>query len=87
MELEGGTAVQLACSWRLQAGTDAIITAAFYGTEGGAALRNVGGSFTISPPSAIAAPPPSRSPARRTNGAAAPPPTGQPAWPRSSLRS
>ena len=43
--LAGGTAVQLACSWRLQAGCDAIISAAFYGTEGGAALRNVGGSF------------------------------------------
>ena len=40
-----GTAVQLACSWRLQAGQDAIISAAFYGTEGGAALRNVNGSF------------------------------------------
>jgi predicted dehydrogenase len=45
VELETGTAVQLACSWRLQAGQDAIISAAFYGTEGGAALRNVGGSF------------------------------------------
>jgi predicted dehydrogenase len=45
LELEGGTAVQLACSWRLQAGTDAIISAAFYGTDGGVALRNVGGSF------------------------------------------
>jgi predicted dehydrogenase len=43
--LEGGAAVQLACSWRLQAGVDAIISAAFYGTEGGAALRNVAGSF------------------------------------------
>jgi predicted dehydrogenase len=45
VELETGTAVQLACSWRLQAGCDAIISASFYGTEGGAALRNVGGSF------------------------------------------
>ncbi|MFC4171915.1 Gfo/Idh/MocA family protein [Microvirga sp. GCM10011540] len=43
--LETGTAVQLACSWRLQAGCDAMISAAFYGTEGGAALRNVNGSF------------------------------------------
>jgi predicted dehydrogenase len=43
--LETGTAVQLACSWRLQAGCDAIISAAFYGTQGGAALRNVNGSF------------------------------------------
>ncbi|RDI60227.1 Gfo/Idh/MocA family protein [Microvirga subterranea] len=45
VELETGTAVQLACSWRLQAGCDAMISAAFYGTEGGAALRNVNGSF------------------------------------------
>jgi predicted dehydrogenase len=43
--LDTGTAVQLACSWRLQAGCDAMISAAFYGTEGGAALRNVNGSF------------------------------------------
>jgi predicted dehydrogenase len=43
--LDTGAAVQLACSWRLQAGCDAIISAAFYGTEGGAALRNVSGSF------------------------------------------
>ena len=40
-----GTVVRLACSWRLQAGCDAIISAAFYGTQGGAALHNVNGSF------------------------------------------
>jgi predicted dehydrogenase len=45
LELQSDTAVQLACSWRLQAGRDAIISAAFYGTNGGAALRNVEGSF------------------------------------------
>nr|WP_268894127.1 Gfo/Idh/MocA family oxidoreductase [Pseudoroseomonas coralli] len=45
LALESGAAVQLACSWRLQAGCDAVISAAFYGTEGGAALRNVAGSF------------------------------------------
>jgi predicted dehydrogenase len=45
LELESGAAVQLSCSWRLQAGTDAIISAAFYGMQGGAALSNVGGSF------------------------------------------
>lgn len=45
IELAGGTALQLACSWKLQAGADAIISASFYGTEGGTALRNVGGSF------------------------------------------
>jgi predicted dehydrogenase len=43
--LANGTAVRLACSWRLQAGREAVIEAAFYGTEGGAALRNVNGSF------------------------------------------
>ena len=43
--LAGGTVVRLACSWRLNAGRDAEIGAAFYGTSGGAALRNVGGSF------------------------------------------
>lgn len=41
----GDVAVRLACSWRLHAGRDAVIEAAFYGTDGGAALRNVGGSF------------------------------------------
>jgi predicted dehydrogenase len=45
LTLEGGTVVRLACSWRLHAGRDAVIEAAFYGTEGGAALKNVGGSF------------------------------------------
>jgi predicted dehydrogenase len=45
LQLGSGAAVQLACSWRLQAGRDAIISAAFYGTEGGAALHNVDGSF------------------------------------------
>lgn len=43
--LAGGTVVRLACSWRLHAGRAAEISAAFYGTEGGAALRNVNGSF------------------------------------------
>lgn len=45
LELAGGTVVRLGCSWRLQAGCDAVIEAAFYGTEGGAMLRNVDGSF------------------------------------------
>jgi predicted dehydrogenase len=45
LQLETGAAVQLACSWRLQAGCDAIISAAFYGTQGGARLSNVEGSF------------------------------------------
>ena len=41
----GGVDVRLACSWNLNAGRDAVIEAAFYGTRGGAALRNVAGSF------------------------------------------
>jgi len=45
LDLEGGAAAQLACSWHLPAGCDAVIGAAFYGTGGGAALRNVNGSF------------------------------------------
>ncbi|HEY0446255.1 MAG TPA: Gfo/Idh/MocA family oxidoreductase [Allosphingosinicella sp.] len=45
IQLDSGTALRLACSWKLQAGCDAVISAAFYGTQGGAALRNVGGSF------------------------------------------
>jgi predicted dehydrogenase len=45
LELETGAIVQLTCSWRLPAGRDAVISAAFYGPDGGAALRNVNGSF------------------------------------------
>ena len=43
--LKGGASLRLACSWRLQAGRDAIIKSAFYGDRGGAALCNVEGSF------------------------------------------
>jgi predicted dehydrogenase len=43
--LEDGPIVRLACSWRLHAGREAEIGATFYGTDGGAALRNVNGSF------------------------------------------
>ena len=45
LELETGAAVRLACSWKLQAGREAEIGATFYGTLGGAALKNVNGSF------------------------------------------
>ncbi len=45
LDLAGGTVVRLACSWGLQAGRDAVIAAEFFGTEGGASLRNVNGSF------------------------------------------
>ena len=43
--LETGASVRLACSWRAQAGRDAVIGAEFHGTDGGAAFRNVDGSF------------------------------------------
>lgn len=45
LTLSTGAVVRLACSWRLPAGRDAEISAAFYGSEGGAILRNVDGSF------------------------------------------
>ncbi|MDR0182623.1 Gfo/Idh/MocA family protein [Lysobacter arvi] len=43
--LDNNASVRMACSWRLHAGRDAVIEAAFYGTRGGGAIRNVGGSF------------------------------------------
>jgi predicted dehydrogenase len=43
--VDGGASVNLTCSWRVSAGQDAVIGAAFYGTGGGAALKNVNGSF------------------------------------------
>jgi predicted dehydrogenase len=41
----GDTHARLCCSWNLHAGQDAVIEAKLYGTKGGAAIRNVGGSF------------------------------------------
>jgi len=45
LTLATGAVVRLACSWRLHAGQEAEIAVAFYGSEGGAAFRNVDGSF------------------------------------------
>jgi predicted dehydrogenase len=45
LTLATGAVVRLACSWRLQAGCDAVIGADFFGTSGGASFKNVGGSF------------------------------------------
>lgn len=45
LHLSTGQVVRLACSWRLHAGCDAEISAAFWGEHGGAAMRNVDGSF------------------------------------------
>src|SRR4028118_532775 len=47
VELDTGAVVQLACSWRLQAGCDAVISAAFYGTEGGAGLGQRNGRALV----------------------------------------
>lgn len=44
LDLDGSHA-RLCCSWNLHAGQDAVIEARLYGSRGGAALRNVGGSF------------------------------------------
>ena len=44
-ELGDATNVTLACSWRLHAGQDAVMSCHVYGTEGGLAFRNVDGSF------------------------------------------
>ena len=45
IHLANGAQVRIACSWNLSAGTDAIIRGTFYGTRGGAELRNENGSF------------------------------------------
>jgi hypothetical protein len=45
MELANDAAVQLACSWNLAAGCEAVIEASFFGTKGGVALKNRNGSF------------------------------------------
>lgn len=45
LDLSTGASVQLACSWNLSAGSDAVISASFYGTDGGVQMRNVNGSF------------------------------------------
>jgi predicted dehydrogenase len=45
VELGSGAVMRLACSWGAPAGRDAVIEWVFFGTRGGAAIRNVGGSF------------------------------------------
>lgn len=45
LALGNGVAARIACSWNLSAGRDSVIEATFYGTKGGAALRNENGSF------------------------------------------
>jgi predicted dehydrogenase len=43
--LSNESVLQLSCSWKLPVGCDAIISSAFYGTQGGARLKNINGSF------------------------------------------
>jgi predicted dehydrogenase len=45
LTLANGVHARIACSWNLHAGRDAVICARFYGTAGGAEMRNEGGSF------------------------------------------
>jgi predicted dehydrogenase len=45
LELATGAVVRMACSWNLPFGRDAAIEAHFHGTQGGAAMTNVNGSF------------------------------------------
>jgi predicted dehydrogenase len=45
LDFANGAVVNLACSWHLHAGRDAVIRAAFYGTEGAVAMENKDGSF------------------------------------------
>lgn len=45
MVTQTGITIRLTCSWNLQAGQDAEIKAAYYGTQGSAIFSNVQGSF------------------------------------------
>ena len=45
IETTDHTVINLSCCWNLNVGREADIQIAFYGTQGGAALRNVNGSF------------------------------------------
>jgi predicted dehydrogenase len=45
LDLANGAVINLGCSWHLHAGRDAVIRAAFYGTEGAVAMENRDGSF------------------------------------------
>ena len=45
IETDGGVVINLSCCWNMHIGRDADFEVAFYGTRGGARLRNVDGSF------------------------------------------
>lgn len=43
--LASGAVAQIVCSWKAHAGRDSVIEASFHGTNGGAAMLNINGSF------------------------------------------
>ena len=45
LDFASGATAQIACSWNLNAGNDAVIDLTFYGDGGGVGMRNVNGSF------------------------------------------
>jgi predicted dehydrogenase len=45
LDLANGAVADLACSWHLHAGQNAVIRVAFYGTQGAVAMENKDGSF------------------------------------------
>ncbi len=45
LDLETGPSLVLSCSWKVNAGRDAVISGTFYGTKGGACFHNLNGSF------------------------------------------
>jgi predicted dehydrogenase len=45
LDVDDGATVSVSCSWNLPAGRDCVLEASFYGSERGAALRNVNGSY------------------------------------------
>jgi predicted dehydrogenase len=45
LDFANGAVADLACSWHLHAGQNAVIRAAFYGTKGAVAMENKDGSF------------------------------------------
>jgi predicted dehydrogenase len=45
LDLDGGAAVEIACSWNLPAGCDAVIEATLFGEGAAVSMRNVNGSF------------------------------------------
>lgn len=45
MTTEKDATINLQCSWHVSAGRDAVIETKFFGTKGGAAFKNVNGSF------------------------------------------